>query len=174
MARFTGRHSFPHAGVVSLPAWPAIMARLGINEYLDQADMNASKHRINPSNIPCSTHAEMNSMAGKVALVTGAARGKDHFQSNLLCSCDLHTSVRWLAGIGYACAQALGRAGASVMLVDVDGAAVSESAQQLEREEGVAAAAVACDVSKREEVQLYDGVDLRMCHVDMEMCVVFL
>ena len=67
-------------------------------------------------------------LAGKVALVTGAARG-----------------------IGLACAEALARAGASVVLADVNDAAGRREAQRL-CELGLPASFVACDVSRRAQV----------------------
>ena len=55
------------------------------------------------------------------------------------------------AGIGYACAQALGRAGAMVLVADIDGAAAGEAEAQL-RAEGIEAASTACDVGNKQEV----------------------
>ena len=55
------------------------------------------------------------------------------------------------AGIGYACAQALGRAGAKVLVADIDGAAAGEAEAQL-RAEGIEAASTACDVGSKEQV----------------------
>jgi glucose 1-dehydrogenase len=67
-------------------------------------------------------------LAGKVALVTGAARG-----------------------IGLACAEALARAGASVLLTDANEAAGRPEAQRL-RALGLATSFMACDVSQRAQV----------------------
>jgi len=67
-------------------------------------------------------------LAGKVALVTGAARG-----------------------IGLACAEALARAGASVLLTDLNEAAGRPEAQRL-RALGLATSFVQCDVSQRTQV----------------------
>jgi glucose 1-dehydrogenase len=67
-------------------------------------------------------------LAGKVALVTGAARG-----------------------IGLACAEALARAGASVLLTDANEAAGRPEAQRL-RSLGLATSFIACDVSQRAQV----------------------
>lgn len=67
-------------------------------------------------------------LAGKVAFVTGAARG-----------------------IGLACAEALARAGASVMMSDVNEAAGRPEAQRL-RALGLATSFVVCDVARRAQV----------------------
>ncbi|GBG00601.1 dehydrogenase [Raphidocelis subcapitata] len=70
----------------------------------------------------------MAQLAGKVALVTGAAKG-----------------------IGAACAEALGRAGARVLLSDADGGALDAAVARL-RAEGLEAAGARCDVRSSEDV----------------------
>ena len=67
-------------------------------------------------------------LEGKVALVTGAAQG-----------------------IGLACARALAGEGARVVLADVNGKAALDACDAL-RAAGREAAAVACDVSRRDDV----------------------
>ncbi len=64
-------------------------------------------------------------LKGKVALVTGAARG-----------------------IGFACAEAFAREGAKVMLADLDPEAIAASAAKI----GSAASSIACDVSSKAAV----------------------
>ena len=66
---------------------------------------------------------------GKVALVTGGAKG-----------------------IGLACAQALGRAGARVLLADVDAAALADAEATLAGE-GIQAGSSVCDVGDRAQVE---------------------
>lgn len=61
---------------------------------------------------------------GKSALITGAGNG-----------------------IGLACAQIFARAGAKVVLADINLAAAESGAKQIQ-EDGLSAHAVACDVSK--------------------------
>ncbi len=83
-------------------------------------------------------------LSGKAALVTGAARG-----------------------IGFACAEALAREGARVVVADVDEGAGERSAARL-RETGLEATFVACDVARRSEVyaavartvEAYGGLDV--------------
>jgi NAD(P)-dependent dehydrogenase (short-subunit alcohol dehydrogenase family) len=70
----------------------------------------------------------MAGLTGKVAFVTGAAKG-----------------------IGYACALSLGRAGAKVLLTDVDAAALATAENSL-RAEGVETASVTCDVGNKASV----------------------
>lgn len=67
-------------------------------------------------------------LAGKVALVTGAAQG-----------------------IGFACAEALAREGARVMLADVNGEAAHGAAAKL-RAAGLQAEGTHCDVSRKASV----------------------
>jgi NAD(P)-dependent dehydrogenase (short-subunit alcohol dehydrogenase family) len=67
-------------------------------------------------------------LAGKVALVTGGAQG-----------------------IGLACAEALGREGAKVLVTDVNAQAGRDAIERL-REAGVEAAFTPCDVSRKGEV----------------------
>ena len=67
-------------------------------------------------------------LAGKVALVTGAAQG-----------------------IGYACAEALGREGAKVLAADVNAQAGKAALERL-RAAGIESEFVACDVSKKADV----------------------
>jgi 3-oxoacyl-[acyl-carrier protein] reductase len=69
------------------------------------------------------------SLTGKVAIVTGAARG-----------------------IGYAIAELLSQAGASVVLQDIDGLAVAESCDRLQQQ-GRRVLAVTGDVSRPPDVQ---------------------
>jgi NAD(P)-dependent dehydrogenase (short-subunit alcohol dehydrogenase family) len=67
-------------------------------------------------------------LAGKVALVTGGAQG-----------------------IGLACAEALGREGAKVLVTDVNAQAGRDAIERL-REAGVEAAFTPCDVSRKGDV----------------------
>ena len=69
------------------------------------------------------------SLLGKIAVVTGGAKG-----------------------IGYACCEALGRAGAAVMVADIDQAAIDSAVSKLSAA-GVQTAGAVCDVSKGEQVQ---------------------
>ena len=57
------------------------------------------------------------------------------------------------SGIGFACAQALGRAGAQILLADVDAEGVRQAEQRLAAE-GVEAASVVCDVGDKQQVCL--------------------
>lgn len=86
----------------------------------------------------------MASLAGKVAVVTGAARG-----------------------IGFACCKLLGERGARVLVSDVDADALVEAVASL-RSEKIEAEACVCDVSKKEavdamiekSVEVFGGVDI--------------
>ena len=88
--------------------------------------------------------ARTRSVQGKVALITGAAKG-----------------------IGWGCAQVLGMAGAAVALVDVDANGVESAAQQL-RDHGVTATAYTANVSRSDDVnraidavvERYHGIDI--------------
>lgn len=55
------------------------------------------------------------------------------------------------AGIGLACAQSLGHAGAKVLVCDIDGEGIRKAEQQL-KEEGIEAASTVCDVSSKQQV----------------------
>eukprot|EP00882_Tetradesmus_deserticola_P001996 GHRQ01002141.1.p1 GENE.GHRQ01002141.1~~GHRQ01002141.1.p1 ORF type:complete len:264 (+),score=115.03 GHRQ01002141.1:151-942(+) len=68
-------------------------------------------------------------LADKIAIVTGAAKG-----------------------IGLAVAQALGDAGAAVMVSDVDDSAAQQAVNSL-KQQGIRAGYVHCDVSKKDQVQ---------------------
>lgn len=68
-------------------------------------------------------------LAGKSAVITGAAQG-----------------------IGLAIAREFGSAGASVLLADIDRAAVARAAQQL-RAEGITANSMRCDVGDEDDVR---------------------
>lgn len=68
------------------------------------------------------------SLIGQVAVVTGGAKG-----------------------IGYACCLALGKAGASVLVADVDGKGVDAAVQRLVQE-GIRASGAECDVSDASRV----------------------
>lgn len=70
----------------------------------------------------------MSSLAGKVAIISGAAKG-----------------------IGFACAQALGLSGCRVLLADIDRDGLSIAEQRLQ-ESGINAATVLCDVGNKEQV----------------------
>ena len=70
----------------------------------------------------------MEDVAGKIAFVTGAA-----------------------SGIGLGIAQALGAAGARVMLADIEEPALEKAAEGL-RAKGVKTRTVVCDVSNRDAV----------------------
>jgi len=67
-----------------------------------------------------------------------------------LLSIDLHGRVSFVTGaargIGRACAEALAQAGASVAVVDLDGAGAQRTAQEIAAQFGVLARAYACDV----------------------------
>ena len=70
--------------------------------------------------------------------------------SALLCS-DLSTRPR-CAGIGYACALALGRAGCRVALADVDAAALAAAEEKLGAE-GIESTSLVCDVGDKAQVE---------------------
>ena len=72
----------------------------------------------------------MGTLAGRIAMVTGAARG-----------------------IGLACARSLGEAGAKVMLLDVDEPAGAQAAQALTAQ-GIDAKFAKCDVGAKAEVDI--------------------
>lgn len=57
-----------------------------------------------------------------------------------------------MPGIGYACAQALGRAGAKVLVADIDGEGAAAAAAKLQ-EEGLEAASASCDVGDRQQLE---------------------
>jgi len=69
-------------------------------------------------------------MPSKVALITGAARG-----------------------IGYGIATCLARKGVSIVIADVNGAAARKSAAQLAAATGVKTLGLACDITRRSQVQ---------------------
>ena len=78
-------------------------------------------------------------------LPTAAAAGSTHVRP-----CAPHAAAP-PAGIGYACAQALGRAGARVIVADIDAEAVGQAEQQLQAE-GIEAASTVCDVGDKQQV----------------------
>ena len=55
-------------------------------------------------------------------------------------------------GIGYACAQCLGKEGAAVIVADVDDEGARRAAQQLQDQQ-IAASAFKCDVGNKSEVR---------------------
>jgi NAD(P)-dependent dehydrogenase (short-subunit alcohol dehydrogenase family) len=69
-------------------------------------------------------------MKGKTAIITGAARG-----------------------IGYGTALCLARKGANVVIADMNAEAARQSAEDLARETGVETLGVACDVTRRPQVE---------------------
>ncbi len=71
----------------------------------------------------------MYALKNKTALITGGAQG-----------------------IGLACAAALGKAGARVVIADVDNAAMQHALEQL-GSDGVDARSVACDVTSSAQVE---------------------
>ncbi|KAL4434138.1 hypothetical protein ABPG75_000579 [Micractinium tetrahymenae] len=100
----------------------------------------------------------MAGLANKVALITGGAKG-----------------------IGYACAQALGRAGAKVLLADVDTAALTKAEQEL-RGEGIAASTAVCDVGDKAQVEAavaaavsaFGSLDVAVCNAGIVRAAGFL
>lgn len=60
-------------------------------------------------------------------------------------------NASFAAGIGFACAQALGSAGARVLLADIDHEGAQAAALRLQ-EEGIESASCACDVSDKAQV----------------------
>lgn len=111
----------------------------------------------------------MAGLAGKVALVTGAAKGEIAPPASLPWPSWLHCrrhcrrpcrrsmlyccTRRVAAGIGLACAQSLGRAGAKVLVADIDAEGIQRAEQQLQ-EEGIDAASTVCDVSNKQQVSM--------------------
>lgn len=98
---------------------------------------------------------DLTRLVGKVAVVTGAARG-----------------------IGYACCRVMGLRGASVLVSDIDEAALKDAVETLRKEYNIKAESCVCDVTKKEEVdamiaksvECFGGVDILvanagMCHV---------
>jgi len=57
-----------------------------------------------------------------------------------------------VSGIGFACAQALGRAGAKILIVDIDSEALLAAEAHL-RDEGITAASTTCDVGDKSQVE---------------------
>src|SRR5258708_27200898 len=80
------------------------------------------------SNTAFPQKGELASLDGKVAIITGAAKG-----------------------IGLGCARVLGAAGAAIAAVDIDESALQQATQQL-RENGVSAEPYCANVSSREAV----------------------
>lgn len=121
----------------------------------------------------------MAGLAGKVALVTGAARGEiepptsrnglaaDSIATAAAAATPLGNTIAALyqsdgslhcrpaAGIGLACAQSLGRAGAKVLVCDIDAEGIKKAEQQL-RDEGIDAASIVCDVSIKQQARTVD------------------
>lgn len=89
----------------------------------------------------------MISLAGKVALVTGGARG-----------------------IGLACCEAMGKAGAKIFVADVDAAAVDAAVARLAGL-GVAAAGARCDVTKRADVDAAVAAAEQQLGAPLGVCV---
>lgn len=86
-------------------------------------------------------------LRGKVALVTGAARG-----------------------LGLATAQALAARGATVIVSDLEADACSRAAQAL-RDAGATAHGIACDVSRQEQVaELVSAAVARAGRIDVLVC----
>ena len=56
------------------------------------------------------------------------------------------------AGIGLACAQSLGRAGAKVLVCDIDAEGIKKAEHQL-RDEGIDVASIVCDVSIKQQAR---------------------
>ena len=84
----------------------------------------------------------------------------DHMPSCCCCCCALlHTPPlkptqfmsTWPTGIGYACARALGLAGANILVADVDPTALSTALNNL-TSAGIAATSILCDVSIKSQV----------------------
>lgn len=75
------------------------------------------------------------------------------------------------AGIGLACAEVLGAAGAKVVIADINADSVREAEQRLQQQ-GVEVAACQCDVGDKaqvqrlvtEAVQRFGGVDAMVCN----------
>lgn len=63
-------------------------------------------------------------------------------------------SLLSFAGIGFACAQALGLSGCRVLLADIDRDGLSIAEQRLQ-ESGINAATVLCDVGNKEQARLW-------------------
>lgn len=101
---------------------------------------------------------KMAGLANKVALVTGGAKG-----------------------IGYACAQALGRAGAKVLLADVDAAGLAKAEQELQGE-GISASSAVCDVGDKAQVEAavaaavstFGSLDVAVCNAGIVRAADFL
>ena len=56
-------------------------------------------------------------------------------------------------GIGYACAQCLGKEGAAIIVADIDDEGARRAAQQLQDQQ-IGASAFKCDVGNKAEVRL--------------------
>ena len=109
------------------------------------------------------------SLLNQVALITGGARGgviKSNAAGRAVAAqpgacCLLPPPpapdtrpprlLAHLAGIGFACAQSLGRAGAKVLVADIDADAVGQAETQLQAE-GIEAFSCACDVGDKQQV----------------------
>jgi NAD(P)-dependent dehydrogenase (short-subunit alcohol dehydrogenase family) len=90
------------------------------------------------------TEQREGALAGQVAVVTGAAKG-----------------------IGLACARVMGRAGASVAVVDFDAAACAASVGEL-RELGIVAETYLCNVGQAEDVhRMIEAVMRRFDRIDV-------
>ena len=123
--------------------------------YLVRLNRNAFTTSKPPATLENTTGSPMAGLAGKVALVTGGAKGERRIACEGAPARGLPPPHRHRAalasGIGLACAQALGRAGAKVLVADIDAEALAQAVQQLTAE-GIEAAHVACDVSNRGQV----------------------
>lgn len=90
------------------------------------------------------TEQREGALAGQVVVVTGAAKG-----------------------IGLGCARVMGRAGASVAVVDVDAAACAAGVQEL-RELGIVAETYLCNVGLADDVnRMIAGVVQRFDRIDV-------
>lgn len=95
-------------------------------------------------------------LAGKVALITGGAKGKRATTGAVEVASHpppppLTTAPLSHAGIGFACAQALGRAGARVLVADIDAEGV-KAAEAALLEEGIEASSTVCDVGDKQQL----------------------
>ena len=96
------------------------------------------------SNAEFPKKAELTSLDGKVAIITGAAKG-----------------------IGLGCARVLGAAGAAIAAIDVDEPALQQATRHL-RENGVIAEAYCANVSSKDAVDsAIQAIGVRFGHIDV-------